>query len=336
MSDMMLPEAAEGPYEDSGEVCYPEAIETTAEAPIYNKANRAERNVKTNLKLWSSPDGNLFYPVAETRKTLPPDVYDVWVHQQQGPMFQRINYSIEDLLRFDDSVTDEVVDEIQKFWKRRKLFEEYELPFRRGILLMGPPGGGKSCTVKLIIHDVIKMGGIAIRFGEVENFIECMRSFRSIQPETPVVVVMEDIEAIFNHRRSAILNLLDGIDGFERVAYLATTNYPEVLEPRVKNRPSRFDRRFEIGCPKPKARKQYLEHLLAKSDRVTLDIEKWVRDTSNMSFAHIKELFVSVNLFERKYEDALQVLKDMSKKVSSEKYGDNGRVGFHQSKQAFV
>jgi AAA+ superfamily predicted ATPase len=314
-----------GPAEE-----YEESIEynEVPMEPIIVKKAMRDGNVKTNLKLWSSPDGKLFYPVAETKKTLPPDVYEVWLHQQHGPMFQRINYSIEDLLRFEDSVTDEVVDEIQKFWQKRDLFEEFELPFRRGILLMGPPGGGKSCTVKLIIHDVIKMGGIAIKFENVDNFIECMRSFRSIQPDTPVVVIMEDIEAIFQRRRSSILNLLDGIDGFEKIAYLATTNYPEFLEPRVKNRPSRFDRRFEIGFPKESARRQYLSHLLAKSDRIKLDIDRWVKDTRGMSFAHIKELFVSVNLFERGYEEALQVLKDMSKKVSSEKYGDNGRVGF--------
>jgi SpoVK/Ycf46/Vps4 family AAA+-type ATPase len=299
------------------------------ENKIVARRARIERNVKTNLKLWSSPNGSLFYPVAETRDTLPPDVYEVFVHAQQGPIFQRINYSVEDLLRFEDSVTDEVVDEIQRFWQRRELFEEYELPFRRGILLMGPPGGGKSCTVKLIIHDVIKMGGIAIKFEDVDSFIECMRSFRNIQTDTPVVVIMEDIEAIFQRRRSAILNLLDGIDGFEKIAYLATTNYPEALEPRVKNRPSRFDRRFEIGFPKAAARKQYLDHLLAKSSRVKLDVDKWVTDTNNMSFAHIKELFVSVNLFNREYEDVLRTIRDMSKKVTSEKYGDNGgRVGF--------
>ena len=246
-------------------------------------------------------------------------------------MFQRINYSAEDLLRFDDSVTDEVVGEIQKFWQKKELFEEYDLPFRRGLLLMGAPGSGKSCCVKLIIHDVIKMGGIAIKFEDVGQFIECVRAFRVIQPDTPIVVIMEDIEAIFQRRRSAILNLLDGIDGFERIAYLATTNYPEVLEPRVKNRPSRFDRRFEIGFPLDSARRQYLNHLLAKSDRVKLDVTQWVKDTSGMSFAHIKELFISVNLFEHGYDEALQILRDMSKKVTSEKYGDNGRVGF-QSK----
>jgi SpoVK/Ycf46/Vps4 family AAA+-type ATPase len=156
-----------------------------------------------------------------------------------------------------------------------------------------------------------------------------MRVFRQLQPDTEVIVIMEDIEASFSRNRTQILNLLDGIDSFEKVAYLATTNYPELLEPRIKNRPSRFDKRFNIGLPKAKARQQFIEFLLKKSERLSdLDVNQWVTDTEDMSFAHIKELFISVNLFGRPYGDTLGTLRDMAKNISSENFGDNGGAGF--------
>ena len=280
----------------------------------------------SNFKQWSSGDGRVYFPVSDTCNVLPPDVYE-FTMTQAGAAFERIMFEQEDLLRFSDSKIDEVVEEIQTFWKRESLFNEFGLQFKRGILLYGPPGSGKSCAAKLIIQDVIKQGGIAVRFTHVSHYTSCMKIFRELQPKTPVVVIMEDVETLLQGPSSDILNVLDGIGGFEKVAYLATTNYPEVLEPRVKNRPSRFDKRFLIDHPSPSARSQYIEHLSSKSNKITIDSNRWVEDTKGMSFAHIKELFISVNLFGREYDDTLKTLRDMSKKLSSESF-EESQVGF--------
>jgi len=54
-----------------------------------------------------------------------------------------------------------------------------------------------------------------------------------------------------------VLNLLDGVKQVDNIIYIATTNYPELLEERILNRPSRFDRRFHIGTPSAEVRKFY-------------------------------------------------------------------------------
>lgn len=281
-------------------------------------------------KLWSSADSRTYFSVADTYKELPPDVYEPRLTPQGQPFFYRIHFSTEELLRFSDSNIDRVVVEITEFWKRKDRFEEFGFPYRRGILLHGPAGSGKSCAVKLIINDVIEKGGIALRFDDPGVFIRCMRNFRLVQPETPVVGIMEDIDGIMDrYDESIILNVLDGIDSFENIVYLATTNYPEELEGRIKNRPSRFDRRFEIGFPNPKARFQYIEYLVAKVGRAKdlVDIEQWVKDTAEFTLAHIKELFISVVLFEIEYKDALNTMLEMKKNISSNDY-ENKRTGF--------
>lgn len=52
------------------------------------------------------------------------------------------------------------------------------------------------------------------------------------------------------------------------------------------------------------------------------DINKWVEDTDTFSIAHLKELFVAVNVLGDKYEDALKTLKEMSHRISSENDGE--------------
>lgn len=272
------------------------------------------------LKLWSSGDDELFFPVAKTFKQLPPDLYEIAIVDHHIA-FLRSNFVTEDLILFDDINASRIVSEIENFWSKANLFKKFGFPHRRGILLYGPPGGGKSSITKLIIQQIIERGGIAIKFNTPDRFIKGMRVLRSIQPQVPVVVVMEDIDSIVtNCNISSILNILDGVDSFENVVYIATTNYPETLEGRIKNRPSRFDRRYKVGLLNDTSRGLYLKHLLSKTGESELPngLERWIKDTNGFTPAHIKELFVSVKLFACEYDEILKILKNMYKKVSSE------------------
>jgi SpoVK/Ycf46/Vps4 family AAA+-type ATPase len=291
----------------------PVAAET--ESSLIEKKVREMR-----LSLWSTPNNRTFYPVASTQDTLPPDLYDIGVANGQI-MFSRMNYSTDELIRFEESQIEKVLNEIDAFWGREDMFKEFGMAHRRGVLLYGPPGSGKSCTIKLIVNDVIDRGGIAINFRDPTSFTLGMRVFREIQPDTPVVAIMEDVEVIARHG-SDVLNILDGLERFEKIVFLATTNYPEELEPRIKNRPSRFDRRYKIDHPGDKSRRMYIEFLQAKSDKIEkIDVDRWVKDTSGMSIAHIKELFISTRLFSYDYDDALKELRSMENNISSEQFG---------------
>lgn len=243
---------------------------------------------------------------------LPPDIYKI-EPRRDGLYFCRVTDNSDELLRFStSSVVTEAVSEINKFWEKRDFFRNNGFPFCRGILLHGPQGSGKSCTARMIIKDVVARGGIAVIIDNIYHFTSAMSTFRSQQPETPVVAVIEDIERLtadYDYENE-LLQVLDGIGGFDGVVYLATTNFIEKLAARIKNRPSRFDRKFLVDYPIEKARFEYLDFLSQKGG-FDFPLEDWARDSEGLSYAHLKELFVSVACFELDYKESIERLKKM-------------------------
>jgi len=290
-----------------------------------NKINK----MKIRYIQWSSDNGVTFFPCSKTHKKLTPGFYEtIKVRGSLG--LQLFPVKTDELIRFPDSVFDRVIDEITTFWDRGDVFEKYGLIHKRGLLLYGKQGGGKSCLVQLISEDVIKRGGIVLKFTAPMWTSTMLKAIREIQPNTPIVVLMEDIDAIIaEYCESDVLNILDGVDRVDKSVFVATTNYPERLPQRLINRPSRFDKRFEIGYPNESSRRIFFEHLFSKEKKGSWDIDKWVEATDKMSFAHLKELFVASVILGDPFEEALATLREMmEKELDSEKGYEERQVGF--------
>lgn len=278
-------------------------------------------DARGRLVQWSTGDDELFVPAGKAVRHLPPGAYDINKSPSIGLYFQRMPVKTEGLLHLPSSNIARVTGEIAKFWEREDKFAEYELAYKRGILLWGPPGCGKSSCIQLLMRDVIDRKGIVVNFQHPNLFIEGYRVLRQIEPRTPIIVIIEDIDALIEQwGESPVLNILDGIERVSRTVFIATTNYPEKLGARIVNRPSRFDKRFKIGYPSSESRKLYLD-FIRKSEKV--DVARWVRDTDGFTLAHLKELFVAVIILGDEYGAALRTLKSMKEnKIGS--WGDGG------------
>jgi hypothetical protein len=288
---------------------------------------------KKDVIQWSLIGDNKFFPCGETAGQLIPGVYEI-SSSDHGIFFEKIPIKLEGLIRFPQVNSELVIDEIQRFWTLEDQFKKHSLSYKRGMLLWGPPGSGKSCTIQLLTHDVVARGGIALNINNPNLFGQGLRILRKIQPETPVIVIMEDLDAlIYHYNESDILNILDGVTELHKIVFLATTNYPDRLGARVINRPSRFDKRFKIGHPDDESRKIYIEHLFRndESDLESIDIEGWVEDTEGFSLAHIKELFVAHVILGDGYDDAVKILSSMRERVKPEEEFDQNTVGFGKS-----
>lgn len=285
------------------------------------------------LKQFTTGDGTRFYPAGATIENLSPGIYDILFDNTKGIYFQKINVKTDGLIKFPETNSEKVIEEISKFWDREENFKKYKLNYKRGIFLYGPPGSGKSSTIQLVCEDVINRNGVVFKFGNPGLFCDGVRIFREIQPQTPIVVLMEDIDSIIeSYNESEILNILDGVDQIEKVVYLATSNYPERLGQRILNRPSRFDKRFKMGHPKKNSRKIYLSHLIDKQTQIEykIDLNKWVEDTENMSVAHLKELFVAVCILGNSYEEAISTLRSMVEDHIKSNDDNDSKIGYHK------
>ena len=288
-------------------------------------------NKLSNLVQWTTGDGTRFVPASHTKQELTPGVYEIKTCHTIGTYFEKIPIRTEGLLRFPQTNCEKVIQEIEKFWDKESIFREYKLIYKRGIILWGPPGGGKSCAIQLVIKDVVVRGGVVIKFSHPSLFLEGMRLLREIQPATPIVVLMEDIDSTIEmYNESEVLNILDGVDAVEKCVFLATTNYPERLGARIINRPSRFDKRFRIGHPNENSRRIYFEHLIGdkKPGDLGIDLEKWIEDTDGMSIAHLKELFVAVVILGDDYSEAIETLRGMMEEVLDSERDEKGNLGF--------
>ena len=288
-----------------------------------------ETESRGKLSQFTTSDGIKFFPAGRTVASMTPGVFEIKISPQAGIYFEKVPIKTEGLIRFPETNSDRVIAEITDFWDKEELYGKFGLAHKRGMILWGPPGSGKSSCIQLVTSDLINRGGIVFKFGVPEIFREGLRQFRQIQPDTPVVVLMEDIDAtleMFNE--SEVLNILDGVDRIQKVVFLATTNYPERLGARILNRPSRFDKRFKMPHPCESSRDLYLKHLIDTETRneFEIDFDKWVKDSEGMSIAHLKELFTAVVILGNDYGEAIDTLQTMVETTPHSKNDGNEEV----------
>jgi len=289
---------------------------------------------------WITRGNKLYYPEAQVKlvKKIPPGYYSIGFDQQAGKFtVRKLSYSTDHVLVLPMPETQQILKDINTFWTKEDAFKRYGLTFKRGVLMYGTPGGGKSHIIQLIVkHLIDNEKGVVFKIetaNDVETFHTFMQStFKLIEPTRRLVVIIEDIDGLFQSGKSTetiLLNILDGMGQMDNVVYVATTNYPEELADRIINRPSRFDRRYEISLPNEEVRRSYFEQTLKPEDLPTIDLNKWVAETENLSIAHLREVIVSTVIQGNSFEETIKLMKDYnSERPSSRKFKGSKTVGF--------
>jgi len=289
---------------------------------------------------WLKRGTNTFIPTdnSDILDEVEAGVYDLRVADGIGFYMLKRELHLDDIIEFPSSIHTDVLNEIKSFWNKRSKFKEYGFAFKRGILLHGRAGSGKSCTISLCMKYVInQLNGVIMPLStpnDLRLYSEAIPEiFRVIEKDRPIIIVLEDIEGLCQYEDSEtlLLNVLDGLDQLENVVYIATTNYIEKLKERIINRPNRFDRRIYVPFLNYEDRLFFFKNKILPNDLSKINVEKWAKDTKGMSVAHLAELIKSIFIFESDYEETIKLLKEMQdfKNLNSYDYEkEKSKIGF--------
>lgn len=175
------------------------------------------------------------------------------------------------------------------------LYRSMNVPYRRGVLLHGPPGNGKTSLIRHVGAKLPDIPCMLLRptCGFDTDDLETVITRWSTQ--APAVLVVEDLDWLLSTVNvSTFLNLLDGIENKTSGAGLlliATTNHPEKLDPAINNRPGRFDVVVEIACPDAALRRQFFARKIPAAVSATAGVvERLASVCDGLSFAHLQEI----------------------------------------------
>lgn len=281
------------------------------------------------LSQWMPLGAGIFKACSSTKQKLANGMY-CGVAVRNGEVgLERLPINIDELLNFPDSCIDKILGEIDDFWNKADVFKKYGFLHRRGYMFYGPAGSGKSSLVQQIIKQITERNGLVLLCDDHPKFFNgALSQIRAVEPDRQLVCIFEDIDAtIKKYGESEILSILDGENQVDKVLNIATTNYPEHLDPRIVARPRRFDRVMRIDWPSVEVRRYYFKHKLSIEDA---ELETWVTATDKFSFAACAELVISVKCLGQPFDNAVLKLKELNKgKANSKEYTTlEGPVGF--------
>ncbi len=270
---------------------------------------------------WTLARDGSFVVCGRTAHRLLPGAYTIYCDNCGEFHFKPHPLHTDDLIEFPESVSANVLAEIERFWSMGDRFARLGFAHRRGYLFYGKQGCGKSSLIHQIIAHIVAAGHVAFFCPYPSWYGAGLARFREVEPERPVVCVFEDIDAtIKQFGDSELLQLLDGNAQINKVVNLASTNYPERLDRRIVARPRRFDRLLKIESPDARLREAYFARKLP--DLAHDGLARWVELSAGLPFAALTELVISVECLGHDLEAAAHMLRELDRHMpSSDQFG---------------
>jgi SpoVK/Ycf46/Vps4 family AAA+-type ATPase len=267
----------------------------------------------------ANEDGTQFMGVGKSIPSVEGGLYRAFLGPRSTPMLSRETLRSDTLYHFEHGPMSKVLLEISRFWESASKYERLGMPHKRGILLYGPPGNGKTAIVRHLMAQTVERGGLAIEVQDLHEFQYVFPKMREIEKGRPTLVLMEDLEN-YCHQEKVLLELMDGSTTIgDGVLFLGTTNYLDQIPPRIRCRPSRIDTLIEIGAPCLAQRLEYLQYVMQHTFKPGVDLgwgidrlESLASKTEGFSLAALKEVLISIIVYEVPQEETLERLKALA------------------------
>ena len=233
-------------------------------------------------------------------------LHDAWDPMVSGAeMIEKPTTTYEHVGGLDEQVL-QVREAIELPLEKPELFRKVGIDPPKGILLVGPPGCGKTMLAKAVSSQTnatcIRMVGSELAQKYIGEGGRMVRELFSLaKDKAPAIIFLDEIDAIGAKRLDSatsgdrevqrtlmqLLAELDGFDALEDVKIIAATNRPDILDDALL-RPGRFDRVIEIPLPDAVGRKTILSIHLEKMSTSRINVSKIVELTEGFSGAELK------------------------------------------------
>ena len=195
------------------------------------------------------------------------------------------------------------------FFDRAEQYAEFAVPWKRGVILHGLPGNGKTISIKALMRALAARSPQPVptlyvkSMGNSPDKDDVRSVFDKARDNAPCLLVFEDLDSLVSDNvRSFFLNQVDGLEGNDGIMMVGSTNYLDKLDAGISKRPSRFDRKYHFALPSTKEREMYSDIWKAKlSRKSSMELPAGISAavagiTNGFSFAYMQEAFVSALL----------------------------------------
>jgi transitional endoplasmic reticulum ATPase len=233
-------------------------------------------------------------------------VYDNGYWDKSKELWNSVKNSSWDDVILNPEMKKNLIEDVQGFFDNQGLYNQFSVPWKRGVILHGVPGNGKTVSIKALMNSLYNRAD-AIPSLYVKAFeTNCQTEqyaireiFQMARNTAPCLLIFEDLDSLVNDDiRSYFLNEVDGIESNDGILMIGSTNHLDKLDPAISKRPSRFDRKYHFKVPGEEERRLYTDYWrqkLLKNETVEFPEELCgviAQLSEGFSFAYLKELFV--------------------------------------------
>jgi len=265
-------------------------------------------NRKILIESWDDSDEE--FDGKNSMKSMPCGLYELEINGWMRLKPIKINQ--DQYLELNEDISNQIYADIETFIQNKKRYEEMNVLHKRGILLYGSAGNGKTMILNHVLEHYKDMA--CILFVKNDNVFNAeLFSYRDFFTGQLVIFVVEELTQITHggYGIGKFLSFLDGQESWNDSLFIATTNYPELLPGNIVDRPSRFDRIFKIEVPDRETRRIFLESFLKEECNTDL-----LDQTEGYSIAYLKEICIQTHIMQRGLSEVLKEIQNRKDEVS--------------------
>ena len=140
---------------------------------LQNEADREHMNeMLPKVESWVTIDNKSFFFSFKSMDKIPSGLYSMTYNDGQGFGVTKMEYKSEEFFHLPSLPHKQILVDLQKFWDNKQKFIDYNLNPKRGIILHGDPGCGKTSLIYLLVDEIKKRNGISIYFDVPDNWVD--------------------------------------------------------------------------------------------------------------------------------------------------------------------